>query len=86
MTTAECTSETFTQLTPNCGIKMVWLSCTPVNAADYITLSDYFTTIKGYYLQMTDGSALTTGTFSGAVLTMAAGDTVTPVTGFVWGV
>lgn len=85
MTSAEATSETFTQLTPNCGVKFIWVDCTPVNDTDYITVAD-LTTIKGYYLQMTDGSALTTGTFATNVLTMAAGSSVTPVNGFIWGV
>jgi len=85
MTSAEATSETFKQLTPNCGYKMIYVSCTPVNDTDYITVND-LTTIKGYYLQMTDGSALATGTFATKVLTLAAGSTVTPITGIIWGV
>jgi len=36
---------------------------------------------------MDDGSALTSSaTFSGNVLTLGDGDSVTPVTGFVWGI
>jgi len=86
MTSIEATSETFTQLTPNCGYRFVYLSATPVNDADFITV-DELTTIKGYYLQMDDGSALTTSaTFATNVLTLGDGSSVTPVTGFVWGI
>jgi hypothetical protein len=85
MTSAEGTSESFKQFLPNPGVKVIYVSCTPVNDADTITVSD-LVTIKGYYLQKTDGSAITTSaTFSGNVLTLADGSTVTPITGIIWG-
>ena len=83
-TTAECTSETFTQLSPNCGKKLVYITCIPTGATDTITIDD-LSVIQGFYLQMTDGSALAAGTYATNVITLSNGDTVTPITGIVWG-
>ena len=84
-TTAEATSETFTQMLPNLGKKLVYVTGTPVNDTDFITVTG-LATAEGFYLQMDDGSALLTATAIVAnKITLSNGSSVTPVTGRVWG-
>lgn len=91
MTTAEGTSETFTQEVPNCGVKLFYVKGTSAASSDTIDLSDHLTLIKGAYLTCLTGAAtvvngtVATTTYSAtSVLTVTNSGTAV-WTGIVWG-
>jgi exosortase/archaeosortase len=92
MTTAEGTSETFTQEVPNVGVKVFHVKGTSAANSDTIDMSDYLSAIKGAYLICYSGAATavngyvgTTTYSSTSVLTVTNGGTGV-WTGIVWGI
>jgi len=74
------------QIVPNSGKKIIYFTGTSVNAADFITASDYFAVVEGAYLVSSGGTVATFAAFSTNVITLANGATGTKIwTGFIWG-
>lgn len=85
-TTVECTLETFKQMLPNPGKKIIFVKFTTTNATDYVTITP-LTTIQGFRITDTTNATVLAGTFSGNVLTLSNGATGTKIwSGIVWGV
>jgi len=85
MTSAEMTLETFTQLSPNIGKKIIFVKFTTTNAGDYVTI-DGLTTIEGFRITSTTNATVLAGSFATNVLTLTNGATGTKIwSGIVWG-
>ena len=84
MTSAEGTTETFTQVQPNSGLKMIEVQATTVNATDFVTVTG-LTTIRGWYGRSSD--TIAAGSHATNVITLSNGATGAKVWSFlVWGV
>jgi len=82
MTATEMTSKTVTQLTPNCGKKLMFVQGTSTENDDWIVVAG-LSTIEGAYLRATNGT-LGTATWTSNLLTITNGG-VLVWSGFVWG-
>jgi hypothetical protein len=86
MAPAVIASATIIQLAPNCGKKIMYYTGTSVNAADYITGSDYFKAVEGAHLVSTGGTVAAFAAFATTVTTLSNGATGTKLwSGFIWG-
>lgn len=86
MTAVEATSETFRQLLPNPGGKVVYVQATTTNATDYITVSD-LAIVQGFWIMSTGGTvAAGTCATTTNVITLSNGGTGTKIwSGIAWG-
>lgn len=86
MTSAEATSETFTEWLPNCGLKMIYIQATTTNATDYITVTG-LSIVQGFWIMSTGGLvAAGTCATSTNVITLSNGATGSKIwSGIAWG-
>ena len=82
MAAAEIAGATITQLTPNCGKKLMFIQGTTAANNDFITVTG-LTKVEGCVLRATDGT-LGTMTFATNVITITNGSTLT-WSGLAWG-
>jgi hypothetical protein len=83
MTATEVTTKTLNTQGPVVDRKIVFVTCTPVNVADYCTVTS-LTTVQGAYFVASDGTIPTFTKATNVITFIDAKNLV--YQGFVWGV